>query len=273
MFPVGEEQVLNGYQMGAMRIVIAGFAMLPFAIRNFRYLTKKDLLPILIVGVCGNLLPATLFSLAETGIDSSLAGMLNMGTSFFVVIIGMIFFKVSPSRVQFAGLILGATGLFLILRSQLVFEVGQTGYAILILLATLFYATSLTTIKYKLQHLPAMAITSLAFFLIFWPALITAVFVGSFTQVFGHPDGFKSLGFLSVLAIVGTAIAVFLFNKLVAISNPIFASGVTYLMPVVAIFLGIILDHDQFQWVSFAWISLIITGVWLLSRKPKNLTK
>jgi len=170
------------------------------------------------------------------------------------------------------GLILGATGLYLILQSQLELKVGQVGYALLILFATLLYATSLTTIKFKLQHLNAITITSLAFFLILWPALIAAIYSDAFTTVFNHPDGFRALGFLCILAIVGTALAVFLFNKLVSIANPIFASGVTYLMPVVAIFMGV-LDGDTFKMVNIFWIILIITGVWLLNNGPKKFSK
>lgn len=272
MFPVGSAMVLSPYQVGSLRIVLAGLVMLPFALRNLRFLTRKDFFWLLIVGVCGNLLPATLFTVAETVVDSSLAGMLNMGTSFFVVLIGLIFYKSSPSGYQYMGLVCGASGLYLTLRAQLEFEVGQVGYALLILLATLMYATSLTTIKFRLQHLQAITITSLAFFLILWPAIAGAVYFDAFTPVMNHPDGLKALGFLTILAVVGTALAVFLFNKLVSIANPIFASGVTYLMPVVAILMGV-LDGDQFKLSNILWIMLIITGVWLLNNGPKKFAK
>ncbi|MBK7127843.1 MAG: DMT family transporter [Crocinitomicaceae bacterium] len=272
MYPVSDEMVLDPYQVGALRIVLAGTLMLPFAIKNFSFLTRKDFIYLAVVGVCGNLLPATLFTVAETVIDSSLAGMLNMGTSFFVVLIGIIFYKSNPTKYQYAGLILGATGLYLILHAQIRFEFSQVGYALLILLATLMYATSLTTIKFKLQHLAPMTITSLAFFIILWPALIAAFWFDAFSPVISHPDGIKAFGFLSILSVVGTAIAVFLFNKMVSISNPIFASGVTYLMPVVAILFGL-LDGDDFKFVNILWILLIISGVWLLNNGPRKFAK
>jgi drug/metabolite transporter (DMT)-like permease len=82
----------------------------------------------------------------------------------------------------------------------------------------------------------------------------------------------KSLGFLTILSVVGTATAVFLFNKLITISSPIFASGVTYLMPVVAILMGV-LDGDDFKFVNIIWIIIIITGVWLLNNGPKKFAK
>lgn len=268
MFPVGSEMVLNPYQMGALRILIASIVLLPFSVKNLKFITKKDFLPIAVVGICGNFIPATLFSLAGSQIDSSLSGMLNMGTSFFVVLIGIFFYKVSPNRNQLLGIAMGASGLFLILKSQVSFEASDTIYALLILIATIMYATSLTTIKYKLSHLPAITITSLAFFIILWPALTSAIIVDAFKPIVSHPNGLKSIGFLTILSIVGTATAVFLFNKLVAISNPIFASGVTYLMPIVAILLGV-LDGDSFNVINLLWIVLIVLGVYLLNKKPK----
>jgi len=272
MFPSSSEMVLDPYQVGALRILIAGLVMLPFSIRHLKALKKNDIILLLIVGVCGNLLPATLFTVAETRIDSSLAGMLNMGTSFFVVILGILLFKSSPSKFQYLGIILGASGLYLVLRTQISFEQDQLGHALLILLATLFYATSLITIKFKLQHLQPITITALAFLLILLPALIGVIVFDSFTPVFNHPEGFKALGFLSVLAVVGTALAVFLFNSLVAISSHIFATGVTYLMPVVAIFIGV-LDGDDFKFTNIPWILMIIGGVYLLNKGNKKTAK
>lgn len=272
MFPVDGIKVLDPIQLGNLRIVIAGLALLPFGLKNLKLLKRKDVIPLIVVGVCGNLLPATLFGIAGSHIDSSLAGMLNMGTSFFVILIGIIFYKSNPTKYQWLGLICGASGLFLILRSQVSFSSDQTGYALLILVATLCYATSLTTIKFKLSHLAPLTITSLAFFIILWPALIIALSTKAFNPAFQHELGLQSLGFLFILSIVGTALAVFLFNKLVAIASPIFASGVTYLMPVVAILLGV-LDGDEFRLISVLWIILIIFGVWMLNNGPLKLKK
>ena len=272
MYPTSGELVLDPYQVGAVRIIIAGLVMLPFAIKNLKELKRNNFLLLLLVGTCGNLFPATLFCIAETEIDSSLAGMLNMGTSFFVVILGIIFFKSSPSKLQYLGMLLGATGLYLVLRTQLNFEKNQLDFALLILLATLLYAISLITIKFKLQHLQPITITSLAFFLILGPALVAGFVFDVFTPVVEHPDGLKAFGFVTILAVVGTALAVFLFNSLVSISSHIFATGVTYLMPVVAIFVGVA-DGDNFKFANVPWIIMIIGGVYLLNQGKKKEVK
>lgn len=273
MFPVSEEDmVFNPYHVGALRIVIAGLLLLPFALKNLRHLKGKKVWFLLVAGTCGNLLPSMLFPLAETHIESSLAGLLNSTTSFFVVLIGVFFFKSKPSAVQLIGLVLGSLGLFLVLRSQLgVSSKEDLAYALIVLPATLCYAISLTTIKFKLQEFKPLTITSLSFFLVFIPALGIAFFSGAFQQVVQHPDGFKALGYLSVLAGVGTALAVMLFTKLISISSPIFSSAVAYMLPIVAISIGVLLGED-FPLVNLAWGALIILGV-LLMNQPGFLRK
>lgn len=271
LFPVSEEEmVLNPFQVGSLRVLMAALVLLPIALKHIKKLTKKNALLLLIAGLTGNLIPAILFTIAETNIDSSLAGLLNMTTSFFVVLIGVIFYKSKPSKLQLIGLALGSTGLYLVLNSQ--FDPSQTKdatYAFYIFPATLCYAISLTTIKFKLNHLPSAAITSLSFLLILIPAFIIAIAQNSFDPIINHPDGLKAFGYLSILAVIGTALAVFLFTKLIAISSHIFASAVAYMLPVVAIFIGV-LDGEKFDWINIIWVIVIILGVYLMNKKGKS---
>ena len=272
MYPISDEMVLGPFQVGSLRIVIAAIALLPFALKHLKKLNKRNWFWLLIVGVCGNLLPAMLFTLAETKIDSSLAGILNMGTSFFVIIIGVIFYSLKPTKFQFLGIGLGSTGLFLLLSKQLEVSGDDVYYAMWILIATLCYAISVTTMKYKVPELPAIAITSLSFMMILLPALIVSLSFDSFGSVFSHPDGFTAMGYLLILALIGTAFAVALFTKLVEVSSAVFASGVTYLIPVVAVFIGV-LNGDSYELIQILWAALIILGVFLMNKSRKNLTK
>lgn len=268
MHPVNDELVMGPFQVGSMRIVIASLVLLPIAVRHLKLLKTKMFWWFLIVGATGNLIPALLFTLAETRILPSLAGVLNMGTSFFVVIIGIVIYKNKPTRLQIVGIILGAFGLYQILKTQLHFQSEDLLYAVLILIATLCYGISLTTIKFKLFDVPSLVITSLSFFSILFPALIIALFTKAYEPFYLHPDGLKSLGFLSILSIVGTAFAVFLFTKLVSISSHIFASAVTYLIPVVAVFIGV-LAGDEFQLINIVWVIIIILAVYLMNKKSR----
>ena len=274
MFPVGgSEMVLGPFQVGALRIVIAGLVLLPVALRFRKHLTKQNLGLLFVTGLFGNLMPAMMFTLAETGISSSLAGLVNMATSFFVVIIGVIFYRSKPTLLQLVGLGLGSTGLFLVLNGQSdIASNPDIRYALFLFPATLGYAISLTTIKFKLNHLPALAITSLSFLLILGPAIIIALMTDAFSAVVTHPDGLKALSYLSVLAVVGTAIAVMLFTKLVSISNHIFSSAISYVLPVVAILIGV-LDGESFPLINIFWVLLIIAGVFLMNRSSQKKAK
>jgi len=269
MSPVGEEQVFGPFQIGSLRVVIAGLVLLPVSIRHLKLLKGKILLWLLIVGLCGNLIPAILFTLAETKIEPSLAGILNMGTSFFVVLIGAIVYKNKPSLLQVLGVLAGAFGLYQILRTQLSGDNENIYYALFVLLATLCYGISLTTIKFKLTNVSPIAITSLSFFTIFFPALLISLFSKSYEPMINHPDALKGIGYLSVLSIVGTAFAVFVFTKLVAISSHIFASGVTYLIPVVAVFIGV-LAGEKFDLFNLIWVAIILFGVYLMNKKSRK---
>jgi drug/metabolite transporter (DMT)-like permease len=270
MFPTGHEMVLGPFQVGALRIVIAGTVLLPIALKFKKHLTRKTFHLLFIVGFFGSLMPSMMFTLAETGISSSMAGLVNMATSFFVVIIGVAFYKAKPTVFQLIGLGLGSTGLFLVLNSQAdIASNPDIRYALFLFPATVGYAVSLTTIKFKLNHLPSMAITSLSFFLVLVPALLIAIITDAFSPIFNHVDGFKAIGYLSILAVLGTAIAVMLFTKLVAISNHIFSSAIAYILPVVAIFIGV-LDGEVFPLVNLFWVTLIIAGVFLMNRSTKK---
>ena len=266
MVPVGDETVMGPYQVGSLRIFFAGLVLMPIALRHLKYLKTEVFWWLLLVGTAGNLIPALLFTLAETKINSSLAGVLNLGTSFFVVLIGVVIYKSKPSRAQLAGLIMGAFGLYQILKVQLDFESGTLLYASFVLVATFCYGVGLTTIKFKLNTVSPVVITSLSFFIITFPALAIGLYTDAFTPIMNHPDGLTSLGYLIVLSVLGTAFAVFIFTKLVSISSHIFATGVTYLIPVVAVFIGQF-TGEKFDLYNLIWVAVILIGVYLMNKK------
>lgn len=265
MSPKNGVEAFNAFQVGALRMFFAGLVLIPLAFRFIKHYKGKDFYWLVLVGLCGNFLPAFLFPIAETQIQSSLAGLLNMGTSFFVVVITFVFFKSKLNLFQFAGFLLGGLGLFLIISNQLVADQNNFYYALLALLATLFYAISLTIIKYKLSHIRPLAITALAFFSMFPLAIIAGVFTGSFSVMFSE-DAITGLPYLLLLSIVGTALAVMLFNYMVSFSTPLFASSVVYLIPVVALIFGV-LDGEIFNPINYFWIALVFAGVYLMGKK------
>lgn len=267
MYPDGGDDLVFGpFQVGSLRILLAAVVLLPLAFKYREYLNKKTVWLLLAIGGFGNLIPAMMFTLAETNIDSSLAGLLNMSTSFFVVIIGVVFYNAKPTAWQLLGLALGSTGLYFVLSGQFdIKSAKDIRYALFLLPATLGYAISLTTIKFKLSKIPPPAITSLSLGLILLPALAIVILTDAFEPLTEHKNGLKAFGYISVLAIVGTAIAVMLFTRLISISNHIFSSAIAYMLPVVAIFIGV-LDGEEFPLINLFWVVLIITGVFLMNR-------
>jgi drug/metabolite transporter (DMT)-like permease len=272
MFPAGDEVMVYGpFQVGALRIVLAGLVLLPVAIKFMKYLTKKTFGLLFATGFFGNLMPAMMFTLAETNIDSSLAGLLNTTSSFFVVIIGVLFYKARPSYFQLIGLAMGSLGLYFVLSGQ--FDMSSNKdvrYAFFLFPATLGYAISLTTIKFKLHEIPPLAITALSFMLNLPLAIGAALITQAYDPLLNAEDGLLGFGYLSILAVIGTAIAVMLFTKLISISNHIFSSAIAYILPVVAIFIGV-LDGENFPLINILWVSIIIGGVLLMNRSPEKM--
>lgn len=220
------------------------------------------------MGVFGNFIPAFLFTKAETGISSSLAGILNSLTPLFTLILGVLIFKAKTRWVNVAGLTLGfvgAVGLMTVgkdvdINSNLV-------YGSYILLATILYGLSVNIIKSKLGGVNSITATVWAMMFI---GPLAGIYVFGFTdfttRVVTNPIALQSLGYISLLAIFGTALSVIIFNVLIRNTSALFASSVTYLIPIVAMGWGV-MDGDSIFPLHFVWIGLILLGVYLVNKK------
>ncbi len=268
MHPTKVTNAFTPYQVGSLRILIAALVLLPIAIKNLSKFKGKNIPLFVTVGLAGNFIPAFLFPIAETGIQSSLAGLLTMGTSLFVVIISILFFKSKITTIQLIGFITGSVGLFLIVSNQIDLGENSLFHSAVALFAALFYAISLSVIKFKLQHEKPLVVTSLAFFSMLGPALIACFLTNSF-EVMTQPEVIKGLPYLAILSIIGTAIAVVVFNYLIVISTPLFASSVTYIIPIIALMFGVA-DGEKFKAINIIWMILIFVGVYLMGKKVKN---
>lgn len=253
-------------QAAAIRIFLASLALLPFSIKNLKQLKRKDLKSLLIVGFIGSFIPAFLFTKAQTHIDSALAGILNSLTPVFTLIVGWLFHKISFTWKQVLGLVLGLIGaLGLITLGQNVSFSNINSYALLIVLATIFYAFSVNEVKAHLTHLTGVQITSLSFLFI-GPAALIYLFTTSFTESMQQPDWQWHLLALAVLGIFGTAAALLLMNSLIRRVTPIFATSVTYIIPIFAIFWGI-LDGEKITFIHVLCMIIILFGVYMIKKK------
>ena len=261
-------------EVAGLRITIASAFMLPFLIRHYKIDLKKNLLGLLLMGVFGNLIPAFLFTKAETQISSSLTGMLNALTPMFTIIIGMIAFNHKISKHQIIGVLIGFVGAIALvaLGDNENDQTKNIMYSLLVAAATLCYAISVNGIKAYLGHVNSLTATVWSFSLI---GPVAAIYLFGFTDVVAHatqhPEGMRSLGFVSILAIVGSALSVVVYNTLIKLSGTVFAASCTYLIPIVAIGWGLF-DGEVINLIQLLAVIVIIGGIWMINSpgKAKN---
>lgn len=256
-------------EVGVLRVVITFLFLLPLAILKIKKVDKRTTWILLISGIIGSVIPSWLFATAQTQIDSAMAGTLNALTPLFTLLIGVLFFKYKTRWLNVLGVIIGLVGAIgLIMASSQHALEANIKYSLLVVAATLCYAINVNIIKSYLSHLGSLTITALTFFYVGIPLTLFVLFASNVpSNLVNHPETLIGLGYLSILSVVGTALALIAFNKLIKTSSPVFASSVTYLIPVVAIAWGII-DGEIFKLSYAIWFIIIILGVFLVNAKP-----
>ncbi|MBE0661097.1 MAG: DMT family transporter [Bacteroidales bacterium] len=260
--------VYSSSEVGALRIVISFLFLLPFALARLKNIKPRTLLILLLAGILGNGAPAFLFAKAQTVIDSSVAGILNSLTPLFTVLVGIIAFKLKLRWFNFLGVAIGMAGAMGLLAVSGSGEFSfKFSYAIYVIIATLLYAINVNIIKTYLKDVDSIGIVALSFMLIGLPVLIYLFTFTDFTlKLSNHPQALTGLGYVAILAIGGTALALMLFNKLLKMTDPVFASSVTYLIPIIAVLWGF-LDGEKLGWSYLLWVLLVLTGIILVSAK------
>lgn len=268
-------------QVASLRIAVAGLAFLPIFIFNFKKIDWTQLQPLLIVGFAGSAIPALLFSLAQTQVSSSVAGVLNSMTPIFVLIQGVLFYGLVFTKNRLLGVILGFLGALLLILGPSYFipqveEVVSTKdknewYALFLILATYCYALSGNTIQKYFKNVSAINLSAAAYCLVA-PVGILYLLFSDFTKVLQtHPDAMTSLGAIVFLSLVGTVAASTLFFKLIQMTSALFASTVAFLIPIVAICFGF-LDGEKVTIYHFLGMAMILFGVYI-TRKDKKIVK
>ena len=253
-------------QVAALRIFISFIFLLPFAIQRFKKLKKEDLKFLLLVGFVGNGIPAFLFAKAQTQVSSSLAGMLNSMVPLFALIIGYLFYGVYAKSKNIFGVslgLIGALGLILV-NSNATFSI-EGFYPLFIVLATICYAFSVNEIKQRLSELDGISIMAFAFLFI-GPFAGIFLISSDYSAALSTPDYLQNFIYIILLAIFSSVVATILFNYLIKQTTALFASSVTYLIPIAAILWGI-LDGEQISFYHLLSISIILAGVGLVNKK------
>ncbi|WP_353935900.1 DMT family transporter [Reichenbachiella agariperforans] len=255
-------------EVGTLRIFMASLVLLPFGIRAMSRVPRKKLPYIFIVGFVGSYIPSMLFALAQTRVDSAITGVINSFTPIFVSLFGALFFQLQMSGRSVAGVVIGLLGCIFILLGGANFQIsGINYYGFLILAATLMYGINANIIKSFLPEVKALDITALSFTLIF-PICGSYLFWGTgfSDKISTDPQFLKAFGYIATLGVLGTALAMFIFNNLVKIASPVFAASCTYIIPVIAIGWGLI-DGETLNIYQYLGIVIVLTGVYLANRK------
>jgi len=259
---------LTAYQLGSLRIIFTAMFLFIIGFNSFKKIEKRHYKPVVVSAFLGTFIPVYMFALAETEIDSSIASILNSLTPLNTLIFGFFFFKMSFSKNQLVGVIIGLLGTLLLIVSGANLNPDQNyWFSIFVIIASVCYAFNVSIIKTYLQDLNAMSIAVGNFAVITIPALVVLFFTGFFkTEVITSELVQTSMLYLVLLAILGTGIAKVMFNRLVQISTPIFSSSVTYTIPIVALIWGI-LDGEKLNVIQVLATGVILLGVFLANRK------
>jgi len=256
---------LQSYQVASLRLVAAGLSLLPFFFKYIRQTPRNKLPYIILSGILGNGIPAYLFCLAETRIDSALAGILNALTPLMALLAGLIIFKSPFEKRQLTGVsigLLGVVGLF----AGKGMDTGYWYYGFFVLLATVCYGVNISLVQHYLKGFSSIQLSSIALFFCAVFALPVLLYTGFFPLFAGPQAPWTSLAAGATLGILGSGIATVLFYILIQNAGAVFASMVTYALPVVAIGWGLLAGED-ITWVQVLCLGIILAGVYLVNKK------
>ena len=257
---------LTALQLGSLRIIFAAVFLVLIGFKSLSKIPAHKWKYIALTSMFGTFIPAYLFAIAQTEIDSSVSSILNSLTPLNTLILGALVFGLQFKKNQIFGILIGLIGSALLILNGAIHHPEQNYYyAILVLIASICYAVNVNLIKKYLHDLSPLSITTGNFMVLFFPAFIILFFSGFF-EVVHDVKVQESVLFIMVLGVVGTGIANILFFKLIQMSSPVFATSVTYLIPVVAFCWGL-LDNEMLTPVQFFGAFIILIGVYLSAKK------
>jgi drug/metabolite transporter (DMT)-like permease len=258
-------QQLTPYQVASIRMLTAGLILLPVTVKRIRQMPTQKLSYVVLSGMLGSFFPAFLFCIAETRIDSALAGILNALTPICVIVVGSLFFHRLTTKYQLIGVMIGFAGLCFLFLTKGSINLSFISYALLVPIATLSYGINVNVVNRHLHDIPSLNIASFAFTALIIPSFILLCLTGFFSLNMGNSNLLLSVGAASLLGISGTALATILFYILLKKSGPVFSSMVTYGIPFVSLFWGW-LAGEAITLLQLCCLVMILAGVYISRR-------
>lgn len=250
------------------RTVLGAAVLVPLAVRSraFRGM-RQVIMPIIMVTVLDMAAPTFLTAWGEQHVSSSVAGILTATDPLFTAVLALWLVRSEvPGRKQLAGLVIGFAGVIVLLGLDFRGSAIELLAAGAVLLGALGYAAAALVYRRWLADVPAIGVT----------AIMTAISSVAFltpavVNLPRHIPTATSIIALITLGVLNTGIAYWLFYLLIDQAGAAVASVITYVMPVVALVLGIGLLGEQLTIGAIAGLILIGLGAWLAtSRKPPD---
>ena len=264
---------LNPEEVASLRIASASLVLLPFAAKRIKEINKKNIFTLILVGLMGSFLPSFLFALAQTKLSSSLTGIMNALTPFFTIMISVLFFKEKPEKKIYIGIVLGFIGTLFLISNRENGDFSFNYYAFFVVAATILYGINANLIKHYLALMKSLSIASISLTIVGPLSIIYLLFLTPFLDHIHEPKVLVASSYIVILGVFGTAFALILFNKMVQLTNPVFSTSVTYLIPIISVFWGVI-DGEQLSLLQFFSMLTIMIGISISNRrkniKPRN---
>ena len=257
---------LDPFQLGSLRIIFCAIFLLIIGFKSLTSIAQHQWKYIAVTSLFGTFIPAYLFAIAETKVSSSICSILNSLTPLNTLILGAVVFGLNFRRNQILGIIIGLIGTaVLIFNGKAQTATEDYSYSVFVLIATVCYAMNVNLIKKYLSDVKPLSITTGNFVVMVVPAIVILFFT-DFSSKISLSETQNALFYIMILGVIGTGIANIIFYKLIQISSPVFASSVTYLIPIVAFLWGV-LDNEMLTPFQFFGALIILVGVFLANKK------
>lgn len=248
----------------AGRIAIAALVLLPLAAaRGSLAALRGRGRPVLALAICHIAIPFLLITYGETHISSSLTGLL---IAIEPVVIALLLARTEPlTPIRIAGLVVGFAGVAVLVGLDVSGDSKGLLGALMILVATLSYGVATILVQRRLADVPAEALTGAT-------TGISTVLLAPFA-LFTLPSADVrpvSWGSVVVLGLFCTALALIAFYQLIGLAGANRAGLVTYVNPVVAVLLGVLLLDEHFGLSTVAGFALVAAGCWLSTRPART---
>lgn len=261
----GLENGLSPYQVGAFRIVFSALFLLAIGFKSCLQIKHFQWKYIAATAVFGTFIPAFLFAIAETKVSSSVCSILNSLTPLNTLLLGVFAFGLTSKRNQFIGVFIGLIGTSILILNGKHQGSENYYYSILVIIASVCYGLNVNLVKKYLSDLKPLSITTGNFLVLLLPSLFV-LFRTDFRSKLQLDPFQNGMFYIGILGVIGTGVANIIFFRLIQISSPVFATSVTYLIPIVAFFWGL-LDNESLTSIQFIGALVILIGVYLANKR------